>query len=240
MVETFKDKRIVVIGGSSGIGFKVAQKAISQGATVVIGARNQTKLLQATHTLGKQAQANEVDTLDRASIEAFFKTLGHFDHLFISAATYTVTSLDSDDAEAIASPFQSKFWGQYWSVKHAMAFINPQGSITLMAGAAGARPVKGAAAYAACNSAIEGLGRALAIDLSPVRVNTVSPGTIDGHLWQNRPQEIKEAAFEHYSQVALAGRPGTEDEVADTVLFLMANKFITGSTLYPDGGYTLR
>lgn len=240
MVTTLKDKKIVVIGGSSGIGFQVAQKAVHQGATVTIGARNRTKLAQAAETLAHDTQALAVDTLDRSSIIAFFAKTGDFDHLFISAATYSVVSIENDDIEAAESPFKSKFWGQYRSVQQALPFISKEGSITLMSGAAGARPIKGAAAYAACNSAIEVLGRALAIDLAPVRVNTISPGTIDGHLWQNRPEAIKKAAFAHYSQVALVGRPGTEDEVADTVLFLMTNTFITGSTLYPDGGYTLR
>lgn len=77
-----------------------------------------------------------------------------------------------------------------------------------MAGTAGARPVKGGAVYASCNSSIEGLDRGLAIDLAPIRVNTISPGT--------------------------------EAEVADTVLYLMGNSFMTGSTLYPDDGYALR
>src|SRR5690606_17801379 len=103
-----------------------------------------------------------------------------------------------------------------------------------------ARPLKGAAAYAACNSAIESLGRALALELAPVRVNTVSPGTIDGHLWRSRPDAVREPAFAHYASITALGRPGTEDEVADTVVFLMQNSFMTGTTLYPDGGYTLR
>lgn len=240
MTETFKDKRVVVIGGSSGMGLQVARGAIKRGANVVIGARDPEKLRRAADNLGDQATALPVDTSDRAALTAFFQTIGQLDHLFISAASYRVVGLDSDDEQAIKSPFRSKFWGQYWAVKLAAPFIDKAGSITLMSGAAGARPIKGAAAYAACNSAIEGLGRALAIDLAPVRVNTVSPGTIDGHLWQNRPATIRDTAFAHYSAVSLAGRPGTEAEIADTVLYLMGNRFMTGTTLYPDGGYTLR
>ena len=109
-----------------------------------------------------------------------------------------------------------------------------------MAGTAGARPVKGGAVYAACNSAIEGVGRGLAIDPAPIRVNIISPGTINGHLWQICPAEIRDVAFEHYGQISLTGCPGTEAEVADTVLYLMGNSFMTGSTLYPDDGYALR
>lgn len=240
MVEMLNDKTVVVIGGSAGIGLNVAQGAIARGANVVIGARDPAKLTQAADALGSRGRALQVDTADHASLAGFFQTISQFDHLFISAATYTVVGLDSDDEQAIESPFRSKFWGQYWAVKLAIPYLAKDGSITLTAGAAGARPIKGGAVYAACNSAIEGLGRGLAIDLAPIRVNTISPGTINGHLWQNRPAEIRNAAFKHYSQIALAGRPGTEAEVADTVLYLMGNSFMTGSALYPDGGYALR
>lgn len=240
MSEMLNGKTIVVIGGSTGIGFTVAQKAIRAGANVVIGSRDPDKLKHAVAELGEHASALPVDTSDMGSLEAFFSATGAFDHLFISAATYTIAGIDSNDEQAIESPFRSKFWGQYWAVKQALPYLDKAGSITLMAGAAGSRPIKGGAIYAACNSAIEGLGRGLAIDLAPIRVNTISPGTIDGHLWQNRPQEIREMAFEHYRGASLVGRPGTEAEIAETVVYLMENRFVTGSTLYPDGGYALR
>lgn len=235
-----QNRTVVVIGGGSGIGLAVARKAVEAGARVVIGGRDEGRLTAAVASLGASAGARRIDTADKSSIQAFFNGFGRFDHLFTPAATYTVVPVDQDDDEAAESPFRSKFWGQYWTVRHALRHISEAGSVTLMAGAAGARPLKGASAYAACNSAVEGLGRALAVELAPIRVNTVSPGTIDGHLWQQRPENVREAAFAHYSGLALAGRPGTEEEVADAVLFLMRNRFMTGSVLYPDGGYALR
>jgi NAD(P)-dependent dehydrogenase (short-subunit alcohol dehydrogenase family) len=235
-----EDTRVLVIGGGSGIGFALAQKAISAGASVLIGGRNEDRLANAVDELGAAASYGRVDTADKTSIRAFFAAAGRFQHLFTPAATYGLGPIDQIDDDNAESPFRSKFWGQYWAVRDALPYIDQAGSITLMAGAAGARPLKGASAYAACNSAIEGLGRALAVELAPVRVNTVSPGTIDGHLWRQRPEPLREAAFSHYRQAALAGRPGTEDEVADAVLFLMRNRFMTGSVIYPDGGYALR
>lgn len=240
MTEALLDQTVVVIGGGSGIGLTVARQAVGRGARVVLGGRDESKLRAAIDELGPAAVGHRVDTGDRASIAAFFEAVGVVDHLFTPAASYVVGPIDQLDPDAAESPFRSKFWGQYWSVHHALPHFPGAGSITLMAGAAGARPLRGAAAYAACNSAIEGLGRALAVDLAPIRVNTISPGTIDGNLWRSRPEEVRESAFAQYGALALAGRPGTEDEVADTVLFLMTNGFMTGSVLYPDGGYTLR
>ena len=233
-------KQIVVVGGGSGIGLRVAQRAISEGASVVIGGRSEDRLASAVGILGNAATAYPVDTSDKASIRRFFDRLESVDHLFISAASYTLGPIDAISDEDAESPFRSKFWGQYWTVRDALPHLASDGSVTLMAGAAGARPVKGIPAYIACNSAIEGLGRALAVDLSPVRVNVVSPGTIDGHLWRQRPEEIRNAAFAGFREISTVGRPGTEDEVADCVLFFMQNGFVTGSTLYPDGGFVLR
>ncbi|MDE1147979.1 MAG: SDR family oxidoreductase [Azospirillaceae bacterium] len=237
---SLENKTIVLIGGGSGIGLAVGRKAAAEGAKVVIGGRNPDRLVKAVAELGGGARAFTVDTGDRAAIEDFFGHVGALDHLFVSAATYTVVPVTDPDDDAAESPFRSKFWGQYRAVRAALPRLSAEGSITLMAGAAGARPLKGGSAYAACNAAIEGLGRALAIELAPIRVNTVSPGTIDGHLWGSRPAEVREAAFAQYRDLSLLKRPGTEDEVADTVLFLMKNGYTTGSILYPDGGYALR
>lgn len=234
------DTTVVVIGGGSGIGFQVARKAVADGARVIVGSRDEARLAAAVAQLGDSATAHPVDTSNKESIRCFFATLDRLDHLFVSAASYTLGPIDAIADEDAESPFRSKFWGQYWAVRDALPHLAPDGSITLMAGAAGARPVKGVPAYVACNSAIEGLGRALAVDLSPIRVNTVSPGTIDGHLWGQRPAEIREAAFAGFRDISTVARPGTEEEVADTVLFLMKNRFITGSTLYPDGGFASR
>ncbi|AWN50880.1 short-chain dehydrogenase [Methylobacterium sp. 17Sr1-1] len=231
---------VVIIGGGSGIGLAVATMAHGEGARLVVGGRTRGRLDAAVAGLGTEARAIEVDTADRASIETFFAQVGRFDHLLVTAATYSVVAIDDLDDEAAESPFRSKFWGQYRAIRAALPSISSSGSITLMAGAAGARPLKGGSAYAACNSAIEGLGRALAIELAPIRVNTVSPGTIDGSLWRSRPDAVREAAFEGWRDMALLRRTGTEEEVAQAILFLMTNRFMTGSTLYPDGGYALK
>lgn len=85
-----------------------------------------------------------------------------------------------------------------------------------------------------------GLPRGLARELSPIRVNCLSPGMIDTPLWRNRPDEVLKPAIESWNRVALTGRPGTVQEAADTVIFLLDNGNMTGATLYCDGGYVLR
>ncbi|GGO40156.1 SDR family oxidoreductase [Streptomyces lasiicapitis] len=233
-------RTVVLIGGGSGIGLRVAHQAVAAGARVVLGGRSPERLAAAAEVLGDAATWHTVDVTDRASLAAFFDRLDRVDHLLTTAGTYQVgpmRELSDEDAE---SPFVSKFWGQYHAVRFAAPKLTPDASVVLMSGAAGARPPGPAPAYAACNAALEGLARGLAVELAPVRVNVVSPGTVDGHLWEGRPAAAREAAFAQYRRDTLLHRLGSEDEIADTVLFLFANSYMTGSTLYPDGGYTLR
>ncbi len=232
----------VIIGGTSGIGRAVVDRFAAAGGAVILGGRSQETLdaeLARIAGAGGTATGHVVDMASRESIAAFFARVPHLDYLFAPGAAYQVTSIHSDDHDAVESPFRSKFWGQYYAVHEAAPKLSPDGAVVLMSGAAGARPVKGASAYAACNSAIEGLGRSLAIDLAPVRVNTVSPGTIDSDLWRRRPARQRSSAFDSYSRATALGRVGTVAEVADAVLFLFGNGYMTGSTLFVDGGYVL-
>ncbi|MFH8407442.1 SDR family oxidoreductase [Streptomyces sp. NPDC018019] len=234
------DRTVVVIGGSSGIGLEVARRSVAAGASVVLGGRNEERLAEAARELGPAARWRTVDNTDKQSIAAFFTDIDRIDHLFTPAASYRtgpMRELSDEDAE---SPFTSKFWGQYHAVRHAAPRLSADGSVVLMSGAASVRPAGVAPAYVACNAAIEGLGRGLAVELAPVRVNVVAPGMIDGSLWAARPADVREPAAAQYRGDALLGRLGTEGEVAEAVLFLFTNGYMTGSTLYPDGGYALR
>jgi NAD(P)-dependent dehydrogenase (short-subunit alcohol dehydrogenase family) len=233
-------KTVAVIGGTSGIGFRVAELAIASGASVIVGGRNGERLRSAVDRLGAKARGGRIDNLDRESIRAFFEQAGPIDHLFTPGASYSRGRIDTATDDVAESAFKSKFWGQYYAVKHALPYLASDGSITLMAGAYSVRPADNGAAYGACNAAIEGLGRSLAVELAPIRANVVSPGTIDSDLWQRQPSEVRAQSFASYADASLLKRVGTTDEVADAVLFLMGNGFMTGSTLYPDGGFALR
>ncbi|WP_370965197.1 SDR family oxidoreductase [Amycolatopsis sp. cg9] len=231
-------KQVVIIGGGSGIGLEVARRAAASGASVHLGGRTPEKLSTAAKEVGGTWQV--VDSTDQDSLAAFFGALDRVDHLFTPGASYTVGPLrELSDADA-ASPFVTKFWGQYHAVKHAAPKLARDASIVLMSGAASVRPPGAAPAYVACNAAVEGLGRGLAVELAPVRVNVVAPGTIDGNLWAGRPAAAREASFDQYSRDTLLHRVGKESEVADAVLYLFGSTYTTGSTLYPDGGYALR
>lgn len=235
----FEDKHLVIVGGSSGIGLRVARRALAQGARVTIGGRSQSRLDQAIATL-PGAHGFIVDSTSRGSLQAFFARTGRIDCLFTPGASYQVGGFADSDQALAESPFRGKFWAQYWAVHAALPQLADDAAIVLVSGAASARPLKGGTAYAAANAAVEGLGRALAVELAPRRVNVIAPGTLDGELWQSRPQAMREAVFAYTAASTLLGRVGTVDDAADAALFLLGNAYTTGSCLYPDGGYSLR
>ncbi|WP_138753265.1 SDR family oxidoreductase [Paenibacillus sinopodophylli] len=239
---TLKDKRIVIIGGSSGIGLATAKLAADQGAYLIIAGRSQSKLDQAKLVLEDygSVEYHPLDNTDERQQQTFFENIGALDHLFTPGASYVRGSLQSS-SEVAHSCFNAKFWPQYNAVKYAAPLLNVGGSVVLMSGAFGQRPLADGASYAACNGAIESLGKALAVELSPIRVNVISPGTIRTSFnWEGAEQAVRDQSYEQYSSMNLLGRIGQASEAAHTVLYLMTNSYTTGSTLFPDGGYILR
>jgi NAD(P)-dependent dehydrogenase (short-subunit alcohol dehydrogenase family) len=234
-----KSRTYAIIGGSSGMGFGLAQRLVTRGDRVLIGGRSSQRLEQAARQLGPLAATRTVDVDHRDSLPAFFAGHAGLAGLFTPGASYRTGSFREADAETAESAFRTKFWGQYWAVHAALPFLADDAGVVLMSGAASARPI-GNAAYAACNAAIEGLARALAVELRPIRVNCLSPGTIDSELWRNRPATVREPVFDGWRKLTLTGRVGTVDEVVGAALFLLDNGNMTGTTLYNDGGYTLR
>lgn len=236
----FKGQRIVIIGGSSGMGLAIARIAASEGATVVIASRSQERLQKAKAQIQGTVEVLTVNVMDEASVKAFFDKVGEFDHLTTPGNEAAMGPfLELDTAKARAA-FDSKFWGQYYAARYGSPKMRAGGSITFFAGIWSQRPVPGSSVITAINSAVEGLGRALAMELAPIRVNTISPGIVDTPIYSGMAPEAKEAMFKGAAASLPVRRVGRPEEIAQTVLYLMSNGFATGNTLYVDGGATLR
>ncbi|WP_079909568.1 SDR family oxidoreductase [Paenibacillus sp. 32352] len=238
---TLKQQRVVIIGGSSGIGFAAAQQAKELGADVVLAGRSSSKLEEARNRIGNAGvEIHSLDNRNNEELIAFFEAIGSFDHLFTPGASYVRGPVTSEP-EVARSCFDAKFWPQYFAVKYGAPYISKKGSVVLMSGAFSQRPLDDGASYAACNGAIESLGKALAVELAPIRFNVISPGTIRTSFnWEGAEQAVRDQAYEDYAGMNLLGRVGHAEEAAHSVIYLMTNGYTTGSTLYPDGGYLLR
>ncbi|WP_420998181.1 SDR family oxidoreductase [Cupriavidus sp. 30B13] len=233
MFPDFKDARVLVVGGSSGIGLAAAGAFAAHGARVTVASRSQEKVEAAARGIGG-AVAAVLDITDDASVERFMQGAEPWDHVVISAAqtpTGAVRQLPLADAYAAMN---SKFWGAYRVAR--LVPVKPGGSLTLVSGFLAVRPSKTSVLQGAINAALEALGRGLAVELSPVRVNTVSPGLIATPLWNKLDAATREAMYKNVGERLPAQRVGQPEDVANAILYLAGTGFATGSTVLVDGG----
>ncbi len=233
-MSTLSNSRVLVVGGSSGIGLATAQMAGAEGAEVTIASRSRHKLDRAVALIQGDAKAVELDTGDEEVVGRFFADREPFDHVVVSAAqtpSGPVRGLSLDEARRA---MESKFWGAYRVARAAR--ITEGGSLTFVSGFLSVRPSAGAVLQGAINAALEALARGLALELAPVRVNAVSPGLIETPLWAGMPDDRRAAMFAGAAERLPARRVGQPEDVARAVLFLLATPFATGSTVRVDGG----
>jgi NAD(P)-dependent dehydrogenase (short-subunit alcohol dehydrogenase family) len=243
MTSSLQNQRILIIGGSSGIGLATAQLAAERGAHVIIAGRSKAKLGAAVATLKaatSPARAITVDITDASSIAQLFAEAGSIDHLAMTGPAPGFGSFKDLLVANVKSEFEGKFWGQYLAAPHAAKVLPAHGSITLMSGAYSQRPVPGATSLAAVQGAIEGLVRGLAVDLAPLRVNAVSPGLTDTPLIRGIFGDTgSEKLYADTAQSLPARYVAKPEDIAQSYIYLMENKASTGSVIFPDGGYTL-
>lgn len=229
---SLNNKKVVVVGGSSGIGYATAAMAKANGADVIIASRPGQRLESAAKTLGVKAIAADV-TSDEA-VETLFRETGPVDHVVVTAAvlrTGPIKTLSIADAKAT---MESKFWGA-WRVAR-FSTINPGGSLTIVSGFLSIRPRAGSAIVGAANGALESLVKALAIELAPVRVNAVSPGMIDTPIRAAMAEDARRTLLKQIADALPVKRVGLADDIALPIIGFMENGFATGSVLFLDGG----
>lgn len=238
---TLEGNRVLVIGGSSGIGFAVAQAAMEQGALVTVASSNPEKVRRAVERLGG-GNSVTLDVTDESAVQAFFASAGSIDHIVFTAADWAQvdhTDFSSIDLVAAATLFSVRFWGAMAVAKHGARCVVPGGSITLTNGMAAHRPEKGMTVATSMAGAVEHLVLGLAVELAPIRVNGVCPGAIVTEAWDDVPD-----AFRRVQEARLAGqllpRAGKPTEAAEAYLYLMRGTYTTGQVLRVEGGWTLK
>ena len=228
----FAGKRVMVAGGTSGIGLAVAQKASDYFDEVVLVSRNSQKRSHELKTLFKNENVKfiDADMNSRSDISDLFKKTGKIDHLVITFRPELTgaTFFDIQDDQA-RKAFDLKFWAQYNLLKIAALNIHEGGSIVMTSGIAGQKIYKGSLIMSVINSAVETMCRVLAVEIAPLRINTVSPGFVEPK--SEEVQKIAEAF--PLKRIALS------DEIVQAYMYLMENRYVTGTVLSVDGGALL-
>src|SRR6266850_5534387 len=240
LVMSLQDTRIVILGGTSGLGFATAEAAAHEGARIAIASSSRERVDRAVAALPAGTEGFVVDVSREDDIARFFATVGRFDHLvFTAGEALTLNPLSTMRLDTAREAFTRRYWGALSAVKYGRAGIRPGGSIVLTTGAAKDRPHRGWAVAASICGAIDALTRALAVELAPIRVNAVSPGVVRTALWDNMAESDREALYREVGNALPVGRVGEASDIAEAYLYLMREGFSTGQVIAVDGGTML-
>ncbi|ASK29834.1 short-chain dehydrogenase [Chryseobacterium sp. T16E-39] len=234
---SLEGKKVIVMGGSAGIGLATAKAAAKKGAILTIVASNQQRIDSALGQLPENATGQSVDLSKEENIRNFFTNQSSFDHLVYTAGeNLQLTDISETSISEAQKFFTIRYWGALAAVKYGASKINAGGSIVLTSGIAGNRPGKGWGIGASITSAMEGFTRAMAVELAPTRVNIVSPGIVKTDLWGDIPEKAREEMYQQYSDTLLVKKIASPEDIALAYIYLMEQSFSTGNTIVADGG----
>jgi NAD(P)-dependent dehydrogenase (short-subunit alcohol dehydrogenase family) len=232
----------LIIGGSSGMGLALARDLLTDGHEVTIAGRSGDRLAAAATDLASdRLHTVRADITDEESVRTLFgDTLsGPIEHIVVTAADMVagygpLAELPLADARSI---IDAKVLGPWLVAKYAAPLLT--GSLTVTSGIAAYRPAVGSTVVATANAALEGLVRALALELAPVRVNAVSPGWVDTPIWNAFAGDSKDERLAAMAARLPIERIGRPEDIAAAFRSVMDNGFMTGTVLHVEGGHRL-
>ena len=234
-----QNRKVVIIGGTSGIGWATAQQLSSAGAKVTVAGREEARAaeLQKEHP---ELAAAAVDASSAVALKKFYQQHGPIDDLVLTVSgakgAGPFAELDLSD---LMTGFQEKFFAQVRSAQLALPNLAQDASITFVSAISARAANPATSGLAAINGALESMIKPLARELKPIRVNAVSPGVVETSWWNKVPERLREQMLRQSSDASLVGRNGKPEDLADAICLLVRNSFITGTVLEVDGGLHL-
>jgi NAD(P)-dependent dehydrogenase (short-subunit alcohol dehydrogenase family) len=231
---SLKDKTVLIIGRGSGIARAIALAVSEDGGRVIVAGRQPDDL--AGSYRGTDIRAERVDVTDESSIAALADRIGTLDHVVSTASARARGGYQDLTASVVNASFGTKVTGPLLLAKHFAGNLAPGGSFLFMSGATALKPAPGMLAVAATNAAVDAITAGLAVELAPIRVNAIAPGTIDTGAYDALGDARKAALFRARSETNPARRIGTVDDIAAAALAVLTNGFLTGASIPVDGG----
>ncbi|WP_029354746.1 SDR family oxidoreductase [Bosea sp. 117] len=239
MTMSLQNRSVVIFGGTSGIGLAAAKQAKEAGARVTVIGFDAAGAQRVANENGfsgwRTADVTKPDTIGVALVD-----IARVDHLVLLAGTFVAGKVLDADVTYLRRAFDERIWAAVHALRALGDRLAADGSVTFISGVLGDRPnAAGTAVLAAASAAMEAFARGLALELSPRRFNTVSPGTTDTPLLARTLGNGREAYVAALTEKLPLHRLGTADEVGAAVVFLMSNDLMNGETLHVDGGARL-
>ena len=231
-----KGKRIVIIGGSSGIGKAVAQMAFNSGAQVILTSRKLEKAKKVAEEIGDSVVGNRLDIDNDLQVESFFGSISKIDHIYIAAGATKLGAVTSGELEENMQAFNTRILGSLRVVRAVVDKMTHLGSIVFTGGVSTDRPITGAWVSGLATATAEQLARVLVMELPNIRFNAVSPGYTDTPMWDAFFGDDKPDILGNVAASLPVKKIATPEEVASAVIFLMSNGSITGEVIHIDGG----
>ncbi|MFE3029692.1 SDR family oxidoreductase [Nocardia tengchongensis] len=232
-------QHVVILGGTSGIGYAVAAATSALGAKVTVVSSRRGNVDRAVDRLPAGTTGVVADLNDANRIRSVFADLGALDHLVYTAGEPLLLSPIADvDLDAARKFFELRYFSVLAAVQAAAPGLRSDGSITLTTGTAGPRPVPGSAVTSSVCGAVEALTRALAVELAPIRVNAVMPGVVRSPLW-NFPDDLRDQFYSDTAAATPLRRIAEVDDIAAAFVFFLTQPHATATILPLDGGAVL-
>ncbi|KQR81874.1 short-chain dehydrogenase [Burkholderia sp. Leaf177] len=232
-------KKVVVVGGKTGIGLGIARAAYAAGASVTVASRRITSA-EERPDLTNFDQVT-LDICDEAAVKDAFDSIGSFDHLAVTAGPDLGSwgTFMDDDMRGVRSYIENKFLGSWACARYAAPYLRAGGSITFLTGGLAARSKRGFSAVTSAFVAVEALSGSLALELAPTRVNTIRPGYVETDLWRVMSESERAALRAKVRESFPAQHVGTAEDIGHAALFLMTNPYVTGTVIEVSGGENL-